>query len=222
MYEKIKKGEDRGIIIEGRKNMDFKNSKTHQNLMRAFAGESQARNRYTFAAEFAKEHGLYVVSDVFLFTADQERAHAKVFYDHLKELTGENLNIDAEYPVEVYDTMDKILEAAKHDEYSEYEKIYKDFEEIAREEGYDAIAASFKMIAKIEKVHGDRFGEFLKAVKEDKMFRSDGEIYWFCTNCGHIHYADSAPEQCPVCKHPKGYFIKEGMIPYTEKKIITM
>lgn len=202
--------------------MDFRESRTHENLMRAFAGESQARNRYTFAAEFAREHGLNALSEVFLFTAEQEKAHAKVFYDNLKELSGENINIEGGYPVEVFDTIDEILEAAKHDEYSEYESVYKDFADIAREEGFGGISATFDMIARVEKVHGDRFGEFLKAVKENKLFSEDNDIIWFCTNCGHIHYGGSAPEICPICKHQKGYFIKEGMIPYTEKKIITI
>lgn len=202
--------------------MNFSESKTKENLMKAFAGESQARNRYTFAAEFAKEHGLYALSEVFLFTADQERAHAKVFYDHLKEITGQNLNIEGGYPVEVFDNMIDILQAARHDEYSEYESIYPSFAETAKEEGFQSIAASFSNIAKIEKIHGDRYNEFLQWVKDDKLFKCDKKTAWFCTNCGHIHYAVDAPEICPVCQHERGYFIKPELIPYTSEKIITI
>lgn len=200
--------------------MNFSESKTKENLMKAFAGESQARNRYTFAAEFAKEHGLYALSDVFLFTADQERAHAKVFYDHLKELSGENIKIEGTYPIEIFDNMIDILEAAKHDEYSEYESIYKSFSETASEEGFQAAAASFSLIAKIEKIHGDRYNEFLQWVKDDKLFKADKKIAWFCKNCGHIHYAVDAPEICPVCQHERGYFIRPELIPYTSENII--
>ena len=202
--------------------MDFLNSKTKDNLMRAFAGESQARNRYTFAAEFAREHGLYTLADMFLFTADQERAHAQVFWGHMKEMSGKNINIEGGYPVEVFDNMADILRAAQHDEYSEYESVYPSFAKAAVEEGFPKAAASFTDIAKIEKIHGDRFGELLKWVEEDKLFKDEMKIGWFCTNCGHIHYADEAPEVCPVCKHARGYFIRQSMIPYTNEKIIML
>lgn len=195
--------------------MDFKKSKTKENLMKAFAGESQARNRYTFAAEFAKNHGLDALSKMFLFTAEQELAHAKVFYDNLKELSGENINIEGGYPVEIFDDMKDILSAAMHDEYSEYGEIYKSFAEVAKDEGFSDVARAFRNIAKIEKIHGDRFGEYLQKIKEDKMFSDSGEGAWFCTNCGHIHFAKEAPEKCPVCSHQRGYFIRAEEVSYT-------
>lgn len=208
--------------MRGEKNMNFSESETKLNLMRAFAGESQARNRYTFAAEFAREHGLYIVSDIFLFTANQELAHANVFYTHLKAFSGENITITGGYPVEVFDNMLDILETAKHDELSEYESVYKNFAEVAKEEGFSEIAASFQNIAKIEKVHSARFDELLKLIKEDRLFKSDDKTIWFCTNCGHIQYTAEAPEKCPVCSHDRGYFLKRELIPYTCEKIITV
>lgn len=202
--------------------MNFPESETKLNLMRAFAGESQARNRYTFAAEFAKEHGLHILSDIFLFTANQELAHANVFYTHLKPLSAKNISISGGYPVEVFDNMLDILEAAKHDEQSEYESVYKNFAQVAKEEGFPEISASFQNIAKIEKVHSERFGELLKLIKEDRLFKSDNKTIWFCTNCGHLQYADEAPEKCPVCSHDRGYFLQKELIPYTFEKIITV
>lgn len=201
--------------------MEFSNSQTKVNLMRAFAGESQARNRYTFAAGFAKKHGLYALSDVFLFTANQEKEHAEAFYDHLKPVTGENVNIDGGYPVEVFDNVIDILNAAQHDEYSEYESVYPAFADTAEEEGFIAAALTLRSIAKIEKIHGDRFMQLLEWIKEDRLFKEDKRVAWFCTNCGHVHFGEEAPGMCPVCKHERGYFIRESMIPYTDAKIIT-
>lgn len=200
--------------------MDFSQSKTKENLMRAFAGESQARNRYTFASSFAKKHGLYAVSEVFLFTANQEKEHAKIFYDLLKPVTGENINIEGGYPVEVFDNMLDILNAAHHDEYSEYETVYREFASVAQKEGFAAAESAFASIAKIEKIHGDRFAELLRMIKEDRLFKSDKETAWFCLNCGHVHFGAEAPGMCPVCKHERGYYIRESIVPYTDAKII--
>ena len=196
--------------------MEFKNSETKENLMRAFAGESQARNRYTFAAEQAKEQGLYVVEAVFRFTADQEQAHAEVFYDHLKELAGQNIQIDGSYPVDIYDTVLEVLKAAQHNEYEEYEPVYQSFGDKAMEEGFPQVAASFHQIAKIEKVHGDRFGELAELLEQNKLFISDVECKWMCLNCGHIHEGKEAPGKCPVCHHDRGYFIRFALAPYTK------
>lgn len=200
--------------------MVFSESKTKVNLMRAFAGESQARNRYTFAAEYATEHGLYALSEVFLFTANQEKAHAKAFYDQLKEFSGENINIEGGYPVEVFDNMVDFLEAAKHNEYSEYESVYSDFAAAAKQEGFHAVSALFANIAKIEKIHGDRFDLFLQYIKGDKLFKNENAVAWFCNNCGYIHYSEEAPAKCPVCLHDRGYFIRPDIIAYTPEKII--
>ena len=196
--------------------MDFKNSETKENLMRAFAGESQARNRYTFAAEQAKEQKLYVVEAVFRFTADQEQQHAEVFYDHLKELAGQNIQIDGSYPVDIYDTVLEVLKAAQHNEYEEFDPVYKTFGDKAMEEGFPQVAASFHQIAKIEKVHGDRFGELAELLEQNKLFISDVECKWMCLNCGHIHEGKEAPGKCPVCHHDRGYFIRFALAPYTK------
>ena len=195
--------------------MDFKNSETRENLMRAFAGESQARNRYTFAAEQAKEQKLHVVEAVFRFTADQEKEHAEIFYNHLKELAGENVHIDGSYPVDIYETVLEVLKAAEHNEYEEFDPVYKTFGDKAMQEGFPKVAASFHQIAKIEKVHGERFGELAKQLEEGKLFVSDVECKWMCLNCGYVHEGKEAPMKCPVCKHEQGFFIRLALAPYT-------
>ncbi len=198
---------------------NFKDSETHINLMRAFAGESQARNRYTFAAGLAKKQNMHAVSEVFLFTANQEKEHAEIFYKHMAEMTGETVMIDAGYPVEIFNEMEKVLEAAKHDEYQEYENIYQSFGDKATEEGFSKVASSFYMIAEIEKIHGDRFGKFLEYLKNNQLYISDVETGWICLNCGYVHYGKSAPKQCPVCQHDQGYFIRVELAPYTNCEI---
>ncbi len=192
--------------------MEFAASKTRENLMRAFAGESQARNRYTFAASQAKKNGLYVVSAVFAFTADQEKEHAELFYGHLKELAGENIFIDGGYPVDIADDVASLLFMAQHNEYEEHDSVYKAFGEQAGEEGFHQIADTFRRIAEIEKTHGDRFGKFAQLLKEGKLFVSSVEQEWMCLNCGHIHKGTTAPASCPVCRHDQGYFIRVEML----------
>ena len=198
----------------------FENSETKDNLMRAFAGESQARNRYTFGAGVAKKQKQQVIHEVFLFTADQERAHAKVFYDHLKELSGETIHVDGGYPVDLTEDIAKLLRMAQHNEYEEHDSVYKAFEDKAREEGFDHIAASFHMIAEIEKYHGDRFGRFAQWLEENKLFVSDVKTGWICLNCGFVYEGEAAPEKCPVCDHDRGYFIRLELSPYADGKNI--
>lgn len=195
--------------------INFKNSKTKTNLMRAFAGESQARNRYTFAAEIAKKQGLYVIQAVFNYTAQQELAHANVFMKHLNEFNGENLNIDGGYPVEVTNSVIELLENAAHNETEEYEDVYKSFGEVAEKEGIITAAASFNEIAKIENEHAKRFELFAKLLKENKLFVSDTECNWVCLNCGNVFKGKSVPETCPVCHHDKGYYIRMELAPFT-------
>ncbi|MCI9102004.1 MAG: rubrerythrin family protein [Lachnospiraceae bacterium] len=197
--------------------VDFKTSETKDNLMRAFAGESQARNRYTFAAEKAKEQKLQVIEAVFCYTADQEKEHAEVFYNHLKEMAGETIHIDGGYPVDLSDDIIQLLEKAQHNEYEEHDPIYKSFGDKAMEEGYSKIANSFYLIAEIEKFHGDRFGMFAKLLKENKLFISDVKTGWICLNCGHVFEGEKAPEKCPVCSHDKGYFIRLELSPFAGK-----
>ncbi len=187
---------------------EFSKSRTKDNLMRAFAGESQARNRYTFAASAAKKNGLYVVSAIFAFTADQEKEHAEIFYQHLKEMAGGTVWIDGGYPVDISDDITVLLEMARHNEYEEHENVYPAFGETAKEEGFQRIAASFMQIAEIEKTHGDRFDRYAQLLKSGNLFVSDVEQEWMCLNCGHIHKGPAAPPVCPVCQHDQGYFIR--------------
>lgn len=195
---------------------NFKDSKTKTNLMRAFAGESQARNRYTFAAEIAKKQGLYVIEAVFKYTAEQELAHAKVFMKHLSELNGETVEIDGAYPVEVTNSVIELLENAVHNETEEYEDIYTSFCDEANKEGILAVANSFESIAKIENEHAKRFKLFADLLKQNKLFVNDCECDWVCLNCGNIINSKTAPEICPVCQHDKGYFIRLELAPYTK------
>ena len=188
--------------------VEFSKSVTKDNLMRAFAGGSQARNRYTFAASQAKKNGLYVISAIFAFTASQEKEHAEIFYGHLREMAGETIFIDGGYPVDISDNVAELLEKAQHNEYEEYSSVYRSFGDKAKEEGFNRIAASFMQIAEIEKTHGDRFGRYAQLLKEEKLFVSDVEQEWMCLNCGHIHKGPGAPAICPVCQHDQGYFIR--------------
>ena len=192
----------------------LKNSKTKENLMKAFAGESQARNRYTFAAEEARKEGLYAVSQIFLFTAEQERAHAERFYELLKEMAGETIEICGGYPVDKQDSTEELLYAAQHNEYEEHDDVYKNFGDKAKEEGFTQIANSFHMIADIEKFHGDRFGKFAQFLEDKNLFVSDVETGWICLKCGYIHWGKEAPKKCPVCSHDQGYFIRLELSPF--------
>ena len=194
--------------------IDFKQSETMKNLMRAFAGESQARNRYTFAASQARKNGLFVIAQVFTFTADQEREHAQVFYNHLKELAGETIHVDGGYPVDINQDIEVLLEMAQHNEYEEHNDVYKSFGDKARGEGFDKVAGSFQMIAEIEKLHGDRFGAFAKYLKDNELFVSKVDTKWFCLNCGFVLDGKEAPKVCPACDHPQGYFVRMELAPY--------
>ncbi len=189
--------------------MEFRESRTRENLMRAFAGESQARNRYTFAAAAARSAGLHWVERVFRLTADQEKEHAELFIAHLAQCEGENIHIDGSYPVENGAwTPDRLLRSAQHNEYEEANTIYPSFAAVAREEGFLAVASTFEMIAAIEKTHGDRFGLLARRAEESRLFTAQEEVPWLCLNCGHVHYGTQAPPICPVCKHAQGYFVR--------------
>ena len=192
----------------------FEQSETRLNLLRAFAGESQARNRYTFAAGLAKKKNLQVIEGIFTFTANQERAHAKVFYNLLQSVSGENLRIDGTYPVELYPELLQHLRSAQHNEYQEWDHDYKGFAKAAKEEGFEEISHTVSMISEIEKTHGDRFGRFADLLEQGKLFVSDVEVKWMCLNCGQIIDATMAPAVCPVCKHPQGYFIRWELAPF--------
>ncbi len=192
----------------------IKGSQTEENLMRAFAGESQARNRYTFAASKAKKEKLHVIEAIFTFTANQEKEHAEIFYDYLKESTGGTIFIDGGYPVDNYEDIRELLMAAERNEYEEYGDVYKNFSLTAEREGFTAIAKAFANIAEIEKTHGDRFGNFARMIKEGTLFVSDVETGFICLNCGYVYTGNEAPAQCPVCSHDRGYFIKAELMPW--------
>ena len=200
-------------------NVDFMKSKTRENLMRSFAGESQARNRYTIAASAARKEKLEVVARVFEFTADQEKAHAKVFYDLLLPSAGQNIAIDGNYPIDLSDKTVDLLKAARHNEYEEFEHDYAAFAEIAHREGFDLIGGPFELIAKIEKTHGDRFGQFADWLEQGRLFGEDNnQTVWMCLNCGEIITASMAPQVCPVCRHGQDYFIRLDLAPYASGK----
>lgn len=192
----------------------FEQSQTRVNLMRAFAGESQARNRYTFAAGLAKRKNLEVLQGVFLFTAGQEEQHAKLFYHQMEKLSGTTVQIDGTYPVDIFPDILEHLRAAQHNEYQEYEHDYARFAQVAKEEGFAEISHLFSGIAAIEQTHGDRFGRFADLMEAGKLFVSEVECKWMCLNCGHIVTSTMAPAVCPICKHPQGFFVRWEMAPY--------
>ena len=187
--------------------MILKGSKTYENLMRAFAGESQARNRYNIASAVAKKEGYHVVANIFDYTADQERSHGKVFYQKLKDYAGDNISISGAYPFDLYDDTIKALRAAQHNELEEWDEVYKGFGKIAQDEGFLEIAHLFQRIANIEKTHGDRFGRLADEIENGIIFKRDEEIAWMCTVCGNIHVGKEAPKVCNVCEHPQGFFM---------------
>ena len=192
----------------------FAHSQTRENLMRAFAGESQARNRYTIAAGIAHKSGLAVIQGLFLFTADQEKAHAKQFYRQLHDLGGQTIRVDGTYPVDLYADLLDYLRAAQHNEYEEWEHDYAGFARTAMEEGFPLVGKLFENIAGVEKIHGDRFGRYADLLERGELFASDVKVEWMCLNCGYVVEATAAPAACPVCRHPQGYFVRVDLAPY--------
>jgi rubrerythrin len=181
----------------------LKGSKTEKNLLAAFAGESQARNRYTFFASAARKAGYEQIAAIFLETAENEREHAKVFFKYLE---GGDVEITATYPAGIIGDTEQNLLAAANGEKLEWSKIYFDGGKIAREEGFEEIAASFKEIAEVEEQHEKRYRALLKNVKEGKVFKKDMVVKWHCRNCGYVHEGTEAPKECPACKHPQAYY----------------
>ena len=196
------------------KETEFLHSQTRENLMRAFAGESQARNRYTIAAGIAHKSGLAVIQGLFLYTADQERAHAKEFYNRLEALGGQTVRVDGTYPVDIYDDLLSHLRAAQHNEYGEWEHDYAGFAQVAQQEGFPLVGKLFEQIAGVEKTHGDRFGRFADLLERQELFCSSVEVDWVCLNCGYVVSATAAPAKCPVCSHPQGYFVRSEFSPF--------
>lgn len=181
----------------------LKGTKTEQNLLKAFAGESQARNRYEFAAKVAKKEGFEQISAIFQLTADQEKQHAKRFFNFLQ---GGDLEITATYPAGLTGTTAENLKAAAMGENEEWTELYPKFAEIAKEEGFPEISTAFKLIAKVEAEHEKRFNALLKNVEENNVFQKAEKSKWSCRVCGYVHEGTKALETCPACLHPKAHF----------------
>jgi rubrerythrin len=180
----------------------LKGTKTEQNLLKAFAGESQARNRYTYFASAAKKEGYEHISAIFLETAENEKEHAKIFFKYLE---GGDLEITASYPAGIIKVTEENLLHAAEGEKLEWTSIYADFEKIADEEGFPEIAASFREISKVEKFHESRYRKLAKNIKDGEIFKKSSAVKWHCRNCGYVHEGSEAPKECPACKHPQSY-----------------
>ena len=181
----------------------IKGTRTEKNLLASFAGESQARNRYTYFASVAKKAGFEQIADIFLETAGNEKEHAERFF---KLLEGEDVEITASYPAGVIGDTAANLRAAAAGEKLEWGKLYKEAEETAREEGFEDIALQFKEIAEVEEQHEIRYEKLLKNVEEGKVFKKDTVVRWKCRNCGYVHEGKEAPGKCPACAHPQAYY----------------
>ncbi len=183
--------------------MELKGSKTEQNLLAAFAGESQARNRYSYFAGVAKKEGYEQISAIFLETAENEKEHAKCFFSLLP---GGEAQILAAYPAGVIGNSAANLKAAADGENFEWTKLYQDFADVARQEGFTEAYTIFSQIAKVEKYHEARYRALLKNVEEGKVFKKETPVKWHCRNCGYVLEGKEAPAKCPACKHPQAYF----------------
>ena len=183
--------------------MKLEQSETLQCLVNAFAGESQARNRYTFYAKQAKKEGYEQIAAVFLDTAENEKEHAKLFYKHIPNT--EHLLVNAEYPFFFGCTLDNLIAAAKG-EREEWEYVYKNGAQVAKEEGFDEISKLFTHILEIEKHHSHRYERLAEELREETIFSKKEQTQWLCRKCGHIQISQCAPNICPVCSHPQGYF----------------
>jgi rubrerythrin len=181
----------------------LKGTRTEKNLLTAFAGESQARNRYTFFASAARTEGYEQIANVFTETAGNEKEHAEVFFKYLE---GGDVEITAAYPAGIIGDTKANLEAAADGEKMEWSEIYADFEKVAREEGFTEIATSFKEIAEVEEFHEKRYRKLAQNVAGGEVFKKKTTVKWHCTNCGYIHEGTEAPKVCPACKHPQSYY----------------
>jgi rubrerythrin len=186
-----------------KKKVGLKGSQTEKNLLKAFAGESQARNRYSYFANVARKEGYKQIEAIFQETADNEREHAEVFFKYLE---GGPLEIQATYPAGIVGTTEDNLLAAANGEKEEWGKIYPEFEKVARAEGFGDIADSFKEIAEVEEYHEKRYRKLWDNVKNGKVFKKDKPVKWKCRNCGYVHEGSEAPEFCPACKHAREYY----------------
>ncbi len=181
----------------------IKGSRTEKNLVIAFAGESQARNRYTFFASVARKEGYEQIAGIFEETLANEKEHAELFFKHLK---GGLVEIKASYPAGIIASTVENLKAAAEGERLEWGTLYPDFGDVAEKEGFRDVALTFRMVAKVEAYHERRYNKLLESVQQGKVFKKDAPIKWKCRNCGYVFEGPMAPEKCPVCAHPKAYF----------------
>jgi len=181
----------------------LKGSQTEKNLLGSFAGESQARNRYTFFASKAKKDGYVQIADIFAETADQEKEHAKRFF---KQLEGGDVEIVAAFPAGIIGSTLDNLKAAAAGEHHEWSELYPSFAKVAREEGFEAAAMVWEMVSVAEKQHEKRYVELAGNIEADRVFRREQSVVWRCRNCGYLHEGLSAPEMCPACAHPQAHF----------------
>ena len=188
------------------KKYDLKESETEKNLLKSFAGESQARNRYTYFASVARKAGFEQIAGIFEETAENEKEHAKVFFKYLEKSNGKAVEITAEYPAGKIGKTEENLLAAAEGEKLEWGTLYPQFEKIARQEGFNEIAKSFKEIAEVEHHHEQRYRKLHDNVQNKKVFSKDQAVRWICRNCGYVHEGKDAPKECPACKHPQSYY----------------
>ena len=184
----------------------LKGTETAKNLLKSFAAESQARNRYIFYSEVAKNEGYEQISDIFKLTAENEQGHAEIFFNYLvNDFNNEYISIEANYPIAKGSTLSNLQSSAKAENH-EHSEVYPAFADIARNEGFSEIANSFTLISKIEKHHKERFETLATNVQNNKVFQKDEKSTWICRYCGYIIEDFSAPEKCPVCSHPQAYY----------------
>lgn len=186
--------------------MNLSGSETEKNLLKAFAGESQARNRYSFFASVARDEGYEQISAIFQETADNEKEHAKIFFKHLQKSGGNSVEIIAKYPAgKISKTEENLLESADGEK-MEWSSIYPNFAEVAKKEGFKDVADSFKQIGEVEEKHELRYRKLLENLKQKKVFKREETTKWKCRNCGYIHEGKEAPKVCPACKHPQAFY----------------
>ncbi len=195
----------------------FCKSETKINLMRAFAGECQSRQRYYQAALIAQQQEQIILERMFRFTAEQEERHAKQFFELLKDCAGEKIEITGSFPASVFTDIGELLKESADEEFHEFKEVYPVFAAKAREEGFADIAAKFEMISAIEESHHKRFEYYYDLWNKDMLQRSEStDELWLCLNCGHIHKGSEPPNECPVCGAKRGYFIRQTEAPFTD------
>lgn len=181
----------------------IKGTKTEKNLLTAFAGESQARNRYTYFASVARKEGFQQIANIFIETSENEKEHAKIFFQYLE---GGDAEITAGYPAGMIKDTKTNLEAAAAGENMEWTTIYANFSKIAKDEGFPQIANSFKQIAEVEKFHESRYRKLVNNISSGQVFKKKSTVKWHCTNCGYVYEGTEAPKECPACKHPQAFY----------------